>query len=130
MSATIHTSLYRDYFASRDDGTYGDMECLSVGVRRFPVTIQYAEDLEKFGETVNGNGSNSKGGSTREKAFGSQVGAKSHFLVSIQLFYALFLFFPPLRDRYNQRRMIWSNSQNHMFQKSPPNSAWPSTKRP
>lgn len=71
MSATIHTSLYRDYFASRDDGTYGDMECLSVGVRRFPVTIEYAEDLEKFGE----NGNNKNGGSTRERAFGSQVGS-------------------------------------------------------
>ena len=45
MSATIHTQLYRDYFAAQNDGSYGEMDCLSVGVRRFPVKIHYAEDL-------------------------------------------------------------------------------------
>jgi HrpA-like RNA helicase len=44
MSATIHTELYRQYFA-REDDAYGKLECLSVGVRRFPLEIFYVEDL-------------------------------------------------------------------------------------
>jgi siroheme synthase (precorrin-2 oxidase/ferrochelatase) len=44
MSATIHTALYKDYFLTNDE-YYGDMECLSVGVRRFPLDIKYLEDL-------------------------------------------------------------------------------------
>jgi len=50
MSATIHTSLYQTYFQQYDDGTYGDMECLSVGMRRFPSDITYVEDLKKMCE--------------------------------------------------------------------------------
>jgi hypothetical protein len=48
MSATMHTQLYRDYFSQVDDGTFGDMSCLSVGTRRFPVQTFYAEDLSSF----------------------------------------------------------------------------------
>ena len=47
MSATIHTSLYKTYFNNGVD-YFGDMECLSVGVRRFPVTIRYLEDIVDF----------------------------------------------------------------------------------
>ena len=47
MSATIHTSLYKTYFNNGVD-YFGDMECLSVGVRRFPVTIHYLEDIVDF----------------------------------------------------------------------------------
>lgn len=43
MSATIHTELYRDYFGAA--GAYGAMDCLSVGVRRFPLDVLFAEDL-------------------------------------------------------------------------------------
>jgi len=43
MSATMHYGLYREYFNMY--GQYGDLECLSVGVRRFPLSISYAEDL-------------------------------------------------------------------------------------
>lgn len=46
MSATVHTALYKDYFANQGE-YYGSMEVLSVGVRRFPVNIMYADDLEK-----------------------------------------------------------------------------------
>ncbi len=61
MSATIHTSLYKSYFNNGVD-YFGDMECLSVGVRRFPVTIHYLEDIVDFtvktrvkmlGDTIN-----------------------------------------------------------------------------
>ena len=46
MSATIHSELYRNYFASTPDddcmcSEYGDMEVLSVGVRRYPLKIFY-----------------------------------------------------------------------------------------
>lgn len=44
MSATIHTALYKEYF-SHEEEYYGDMQCLSVGVRRFPLSIHYVEDL-------------------------------------------------------------------------------------
>ena len=45
MSATMHTDLYRTYFAEADDGTFGDMHCLSVGARRFPVEVLHTEDM-------------------------------------------------------------------------------------
>jgi len=82
MSATIHTSLYRDYFASRNDGSFGDMDCLSVGVRRFPVDIKYAEDLTTFTET------NASSLSTRERAFGAQVQNAAGDLVKMTKVYA------------------------------------------
>jgi HrpA-like RNA helicase len=44
MSATIHTELYRGYF-SQGDEYFGDLDCLSVGVRRFPLNILYVEDI-------------------------------------------------------------------------------------
>ena len=57
MSATIHTTLYKEYFGSlneldetdpeysvRDHGLR-EINCLSVGVRRFPVNIVYANNL-------------------------------------------------------------------------------------
>ena len=44
MSATMQYQLYRDYFNCAG-GDYGDLECMSVGVRRFPVDVHYAEDL-------------------------------------------------------------------------------------
>jgi len=43
MSATINFGLYKSYFSMR--GHFGDLECLSVGTRRFPLSIFYAEDL-------------------------------------------------------------------------------------
>lgn len=43
MSATIHTTLYKDYFSG--DNNYGDLECLSVGKRRFENEIIYADDI-------------------------------------------------------------------------------------
>ena len=44
MSATVHTELYRTYFT--EEGAYnGDMECLSVGVRRFPIKTVYLDDI-------------------------------------------------------------------------------------
>jgi HrpA-like RNA helicase len=51
MSATMHISLYQDYFASspEDDIYYGDLDCLSVGARRFPLQIFHADDLCKEG---------------------------------------------------------------------------------
>jgi len=54
MSATIHTALYAQYFSEADDGTYGSMECLSVGARRFPVDVYYAEDLVNLGGAKKG----------------------------------------------------------------------------
>ena len=44
MSATVHTMLYRDYF-SGEGCDYGDMQCLSVGKRRFENAIYYVDDL-------------------------------------------------------------------------------------
>lgn len=74
MSATIHTSLYRDYFKAQDDGTYGDMECLSVGVRRFPVDIKYAEDLLTFGTSAR---------DIRERAAASHVQSAAKDIVAM-----------------------------------------------
>lgn len=52
MSATIHTDLYQQYFSihspmsdSRLMKSVGDLECLSVGVRRFPIEIKFLDDL-------------------------------------------------------------------------------------
>ena len=45
MSATIHTSLIAEYFTRDTDQYYGDLKCLSVGKRRFPLTIHYLDDL-------------------------------------------------------------------------------------
>ena len=48
MSATIHTQLYKNYFSQENTSNkeyYGDLECLSVGVRRFPIEIKYMDDL-------------------------------------------------------------------------------------
>ena len=44
MSATIHTDLYRHYFCHGND-YYGDMNCLSVGTRRFPLNILHIDDI-------------------------------------------------------------------------------------
>eukprot|EP01031_Cornospumella_fuschlensis_P023422 gene23422-28420_t len=49
MSATLHTQLYKDYFGFEDQ-RFGDLNCISVGARRFPVDIFYPEDLEKAGK--------------------------------------------------------------------------------
>ena len=52
MSATIHVELYQKYFqpfshfADSREVNYGSLECLSVGMRRFPIQVQYLEDLE------------------------------------------------------------------------------------
>ena len=46
MSATIHVELYREYFSGQGE-YYGPLDCLSVGARRFPLTIKYTEDLER-----------------------------------------------------------------------------------
>ncbi|CAM9128667.1 unnamed protein product, partial [Ectocarpus fasciculatus] len=47
MSATMHISLYQDYFASvpSDPIYYGDLQCLSVGARRFPIDIWYTDTM-------------------------------------------------------------------------------------
>ena len=48
MSATMHTMLYKDYFSPGPATSwkdYGDLECLSVGARRFPVQINYQEEI-------------------------------------------------------------------------------------
>lgn len=45
MSATIHTALYKQYFSQDPSRYYGDMECLSVGVRRFPIEIKFVDDI-------------------------------------------------------------------------------------
>ena len=50
MSATVHTALYKAYFSNNPKEYYGEMDCLSVGVRRFPLDIRYLENL------VSGNG--------------------------------------------------------------------------
>jgi len=51
MSATIEHNLYKSYF--NQFGNFGDMNCLSVGVRRFPVSIKYAENIfEEMKENV------------------------------------------------------------------------------
>tara|TARA_B110000090_G_C13272009_1_gene404535 strand:- start:59 stop:724 length:666 start_codon:yes stop_codon:yes gene_type:complete len=48
MSATIHTALYKKYFSDfghNHGQEWGSMECLSVGVRRFPLDIKYLDDM-------------------------------------------------------------------------------------
>lgn len=45
MSATMHIKLYQDYFAPTDSINYGDLQCLSVGVRRFPLQIFYSDNM-------------------------------------------------------------------------------------
>ena len=54
MSATVHTDLYKQYFSSSEmKGQYmGNLECLSVGVRRFPIDIKYLDDLMKTDRTL------------------------------------------------------------------------------
>jgi len=50
MSATIHTGLYKKYFEDfglQHGQFYGDMECLSVGVRRFPIQMHFLDDIEE-----------------------------------------------------------------------------------
>ena len=42
MSATLATKMYRDYFSVPN-------EPIHVGVRRYPITEYYVEDLERFG---------------------------------------------------------------------------------
>ena len=49
MSATIHYTIYQDYFGGK--GEYGNLKCLSVGERRFPIEIKYVEDIGSVGET-------------------------------------------------------------------------------
>lgn len=43
MSATVHSSLYKDYFG--EYGDYGDLRCLSVGVKRYPMQINFVDDI-------------------------------------------------------------------------------------
>ena len=43
MSATMHTELYKSYFYEYNRPR--EIECLSVGVRRFPVEVKYLEDI-------------------------------------------------------------------------------------
>jgi len=74
MSATIHTTLYRNYFAQQDDGQFGEMDCLSVGVRRFPVTITYPEDLMSSTSVVSQRASSG--------AFMSQIQAASRDIIT------------------------------------------------
>lgn len=47
MSATMHIELYQRYFESvpSDPLYYGDLECLSVGARRFPLETFFVEDM-------------------------------------------------------------------------------------
>ena len=48
MSATIHTGLYKKYFeefGAQHGQYFGEMECLSVGVRRFPIQLRYLDDI-------------------------------------------------------------------------------------
>lgn len=46
MSATLQTHLYQDYFAPYSSTDKGVAQ-LSVGERRFPITVKYLEDLPK-----------------------------------------------------------------------------------
>ena len=47
MSATIHTSLYEDYFSPdvNDGIDFGTLECLHVGARRFPIEVFHLDDI-------------------------------------------------------------------------------------
>ena len=44
----MNTDLYQEYFSRSDDGSFGRMNCLSVGVKRFPVEVIYLEDLLNY----------------------------------------------------------------------------------
>jgi HrpA-like RNA helicase len=44
MSATMHIKLYQSYFSDGPE-YYGSLDCLSVGARRFPLQIFYANDM-------------------------------------------------------------------------------------
>lgn len=57
MSATVHISLYQEYFQEFAGGDYdagGDstINCLSVGVKRFPVTVKYLKDMSSNSQSV------------------------------------------------------------------------------
>lgn len=45
MSATMHIGLYQDYFAPTDLIYYGDLQCLSVGARRFPLEMFHTDTM-------------------------------------------------------------------------------------
>eukprot|EP01032_Pedospumella_encystans_P009752 gene9752-11458_t len=55
MSATMNTDLYQEYFSQCDDGSFGTIDCLSVGAKRFPVQIKYIEDLLTGGQRSHGS---------------------------------------------------------------------------
>ena len=46
MSATMHIELYQSYFSGGPE-YYGDLDCLSVGVRRFPLQIFCTDQMAK-----------------------------------------------------------------------------------
>ena len=52
MSATIHTKMIAEYF-TRSDEYYGDLTCLSVGKRRFPIKVYYLDYLLDRSECSN-----------------------------------------------------------------------------
>jgi len=79
MSATINTDLYQHYFSQYDDGTFGSMDCLSVGVNRFPVKIHYLEDLCN----VKANGIRSRALAVSEKEPATQYGLVVALLRSV-----------------------------------------------
>jgi len=59
MSATAHTKMVAEYF-SKSDEYYGDLNCLSVGKRRFPINVYYLDDLaDRSSEVSNFKISNS-----------------------------------------------------------------------
>jgi HrpA-like RNA helicase len=73
MSATIHTSLYTEYFSPHaNDGAYfGSLECLSVGVTRFPKEIFHLDDIMgRSGSDRGGGGKNGNGGKRGKSALG------------------------------------------------------------
>ena len=43
MSATMHTELYKSYFYEYN--LPQEIQCLSVGARRFPIQVQYSRSL-------------------------------------------------------------------------------------
>jgi HrpA-like RNA helicase len=46
MSATVQSSLYQQYFG--ECGAYGDLKCLSVGVKRYPIEMNFIDDIKAF----------------------------------------------------------------------------------
>ena len=75
MSATLHTGLYTDYFNPCPVTQYaylGDLECLSVGARRFPVEICYSDDVHVLMGYNHSDGKGRKGskGGKQNKAGG------------------------------------------------------------